>query len=134
MPPTKRYKYRRSYIMRIVVFVVVLLLPVSSFAHNFVILPEAEFIKVQDLFSRPNVEASSGWRLTLESVVAVEEDFRKLDDLSVYGKKYVFSSYFKQYLGIILNGKQYIYVNALKHKRMSWQPSQVFCHSVVITC
>ena len=106
--------------MKIVAFIVVLLLPVSSIAHNFVILPETEFIKVQDLCSRSNVEASSGWKLTPESIKAVEEDIKKLDELSAYGKKHVFSSYFKQYLGIILNGKKYIYVNALNHKRMSW--------------
>jgi hypothetical protein len=33
---------------------------------------------------------------------------------------FAFSKYFKQHLGIILNGKKYIYVNTIMRKRMSW--------------
>jgi hypothetical protein len=92
-------------------------MPTLAAAHNFVVLPSSQHEFLSHCSSIKN-KITGGWKITLKALSNIEQDLVKLNEFSKSGREY--ANYTKQYVGVLVGSRQYIYINAAKKKQLLW--------------
>jgi hypothetical protein len=92
----------------------------SAMEHGFILSPD-QAMQVLRQCSRPTPEGVNGtWIVTPQVMAQLEQDLNKLSDLKshqccVPGESVRDpSSFFRQYVGVTIRGRKYVYINAIQ--------------------
>jgi len=96
------------------------ILSVVAPTDRFVVLPSSQATVMAKQCSRaaPNVEG--GWDVPADVIAVLEKNLHKISDQSTTECCLVNSKienpdlYYRQYVGVVVGGKRYVYINALK--------------------